>query len=259
MLKRRSLIGLALISIALLLIAGYALSQPGGPPGAIPAGPGGPPGAPGAPAAGPPGAPAGAPGAPSALAGREPGEDLTKAALSQSTAEQDEAGLKTVLAMIAAGQTQGRLSEEYRPGAISPTYGVVMPPPVAVWVVRPADPKDPPDLPAEARIDRAEAGRMLQAFSRRYEAPFDAWAERQRDFDLQIAGELQRQTRGLPPYEGAPPPPAVAASAGPGGPPGAPPGAGGPPGAPPGAGAMPPGGPGPAPSGPPGMPGTPPA
>lgn len=255
MLHRRSLIGLALISIGLLLIGGYALSQPGGPPGAIPSGPGGPPGAAGAAGAGPPGGegppgaavPGGAPGAP----GAEPSP--TEGFLSKSTPEQQEAGLKTVLAMIDSGQTQGRLAEDYRPGAISPTYGVVMPPPVAVWVVRPAAPKDPPDLPAEARIDRAEAGRMLRAFSLRYQAPFDAWAERQRDFDLQIAGQLRRQTNGLPPYEGAPPPPAVTESAGPGGPPG------GPPGAPPGAGAMPPGAPGAGPSGPAGVPGAPPA
>ena len=247
MVKRRSLIWLALATVALLLIAGYAMSQPapGTGPGLPPSASATPPG-PGGVAGGPPGA---APGA--GPAGAKPGAKnaaTMEAALSKSSPEEIKEGLRRALAMIASGQLEGRVSEPYFPGVVSATYGVKTPQPVAVWVVKPPDPKAPPNLPPESRIDRQEAARMLWYFSLRYDNPLSPWAERQKDFDLQIAGELQRQTNGLAPFLGAPPPPGGPPSAPAGGPPGAPgapgasamPGAGAPAGGPPGA---PPGGP----------------
>lgn len=271
MVQRKTAIGIVLAAVAVLVIAGYAVSQPapgtgpGLPPGASaapPAAPAGPPGGP--PPGGPPGGPP--PGGPSAAAptaagpsgapaAGDEGEAGKQAALSQSTPEEIKEGLRRALAMIASGQLEGRISEPYAPGVVSATYGVKTPQPVAVWVVRPPDPQDPPDLPPESRIDRQEAARVLRYFSLRYENPLSPWAERQKDFDLQIAGQLQRQINGLPPFTGAPPPPAVSAASAPaGGPAGAP--AGGPPGAPPGAApGAPPGG---APGAPPGPPPPPP-
>lgn len=266
MAQRRRLIHIALIALPLiLLVGGYAMSQPapgtgpGLPPGAgatPPSAPGGPPGGP--PPGGPPGAVPAAPtaaGPAGAPADGEEDEAGKQAALSQSTPEEIKEGLRRALAMIASGQLEGRVSEPYFPGVVSATYGVKTPQPVAVWVVKPPDPEAAPDLPPESRIDRQEAARVLRYFRLRYANPLSPWAERQKDFDLQIAGQLQRQINGLPPFTGAPPPPAVSAASAPaGGPAGAP--AGGPPGAPPGAApGAPPGG---APGAPPGPPPPPP-
>ena len=251
MAQRRRPIHIALIALPLiLLVGGYALSQPG--PGT---GPGLPPGAPEGPSAIPGGPPGGAPGG--APAGAKPGgkggdETGKAAALSQSTPEEIKEGLRVALAMIASGQVEGRIDEPYFPGVVSSTYKVKTPPPVAVWIVNPPDPKGPPNPTPESRINRKEAALMLGYYSQRYDNPQSPWAERQRDFDLQITQQLRRQSEGLAPYLGAPPPPVTAPSAGPA--PGAAP-AGGPPGAPSGG---PPSAPGP-PGGPPGAPGAPPA
>ncbi len=269
MAKRRSFIWLALITLPLLLlVTGYALSQPapgtgpGLPPSALaPSGPG----AGGAPSGAPAAGPAGAPDAQPAPKGGEEGEP-NPAALSQSSPEQIKEGLRRALDMIASGRVEGRITEPYFPGVVSATYGVKTPQPVAVWIVNPPDPKAPSDLPPESRINRKEAATVLRYFSLRYDNPMSPWAERQKDFDLQIARGLERQTQGLAPFLGAPPPPATVPTPSPapgaapaGGPPGAPAAAGAPGGGPPGV-PGPPGGAGmPGPPGAPPMPPGPPA
>jgi hypothetical protein len=245
MLKRKQLIWIGSVTLVLLLIAGYALSQPPGAPaapgmpgaGGAPGMPGAGPGAAGAPAGGPPGA---------AGAGGAGAKDASAAqALSQSTPDEEKAGLKAVLAMIAAGKVGGRLSTPCNPGQACAAYGGVKTPmPVAVWA--PPVIEDPKNLPTVYVPDAKEAAIMKKYYDMRYATTPNTWAERQKDFDLQIAQELDNQTKGQKPYAEAVAPPIVppstsapAPAAGGGGAPGGAPG-GMPPGAMP-PGALPPG------------------
>jgi hypothetical protein len=232
MLKRKQLIWIGSVTLALLLITGYALSQPPSAPGAAgrPGAPGGPPGAPAAGGAGAPGA-AGAT------------DSSAAAALSQSTPEQQKSGLDAVLAMIATGKVEGRLSTPCTPGQACATYGgVKTPSPVAVWA--PPIMGAGPELPTVYVPDPQEAKTMLRYYGLRYQNVPNAWAERQKDFDLQTAGELDNQTKGQKPYPDAVAPPITPpSSAAPASAPSAGATPGGPPAGMPGPGATPPGGP----------------